>query len=135
MLIDGVVFEAECPSPPRAGGADRAVIAASRFGTAGTQVAASAGRLCGTASPQVVGHRAVAAVSETRSSSRRQVFAPVAACFTRSRGAGSLGALRVVPSRPELWTHLTNCCSRRLTRPHGRYRSRASTSSAAERRR
>jgi hypothetical protein len=135
MLIDGVLLEAKCSSPPRAGGADRAVIAASRFGTAGTQVVASAGRFRGTASPKVVGHRAVAAVSETRSSSRRHLSAPVAVCVSRSRGAGSLSVLRLVQSRPELWTHLTNCCSRRLTRPHGRYRSRAAASSAAERHR
>ena len=135
MLIDGVILEAECPSPPRTGGVHRAVIAASRFGTVGTQVVASAGRFRGNVSPKVIGGRTVAAVSETLSSSRQRLSAPVAACFTRSRGAGSLGALRVVPSRPELWTHLTNCCSRRLTRPHGRYRSRAAASSAAERHR
>jgi hypothetical protein len=135
MLIDGVFLETVCPSPPRAVGVHRAVIAASRFGTVGTQVAASAGRLRGTASPKVVGHRAVAAVSETRSSSRRQLSAPVAACFTRSRGAGSLGALRVVPSRPELWTHLTNCCSRRLTPSPVRSRGQSPASSAAERHR
>ena len=135
MLIDGVIFEAECPSPPRAGGVHRTVIAASRSGSAGTQVAASAGRLRGTASPKVIGRRTIAAVSETRSSSRRHLSAPVAVCVSRSRGAGSLSVLRLVQSRPELWTHLTYCCSRRLTRPHGRYRSRASASSAAERHR
>jgi hypothetical protein len=75
MLIDGVIFEAECPSPPRAGGVHRTVIAASRSGSAGTQVAASAGRLRGTASPKVIGRRTIAAVSETRSSSRRQLSA------------------------------------------------------------
>jgi hypothetical protein len=135
MLIDGVILEAECPSPPSAVGAQRAVIAASRSGSVGTQVAASAGRSRGTASPKVAGHRAVAAVSETRSSSRLQLSAPVAACFTRSRGAGSLGALRVVPSRPELWTHLTNCCSRRLTPSPVRFRGQSPASSAAERHR
>ena len=135
MLIDGVILEAECPSPPRAGGADRAVIAASRFGAVGTQVAASAERSRGTASPKVVGQRTVAAVSETRSYPRRQLSAPVAACFSRLHGAGSLGALRVVQSRPGLWTHLTYCCSRRLTPSPVRSRGRSPASSAAERHR
>jgi hypothetical protein len=88
MLIDGVFLEAKCPSPPRAGGADRAVIAASRSGSVGTQVVASAGRSRGNESPKVIGGRTVAAVSETRSSSRRQLSAPVAACIIWSRGAG-----------------------------------------------
>jgi hypothetical protein len=98
-------------------------------------VVASSGRLRGTASPKVIGHRTVAAVSETRSSSRRQFSAPVAACFTRSRGAGLLTALRVVRSRPELWTHLTYCCSRRLTPSPVRFRGQSPASSAAERHR
>jgi len=37
MPIDGVIVEAKCPSPPRAFGAHRAVTAASRFGSVGTQ--------------------------------------------------------------------------------------------------
>jgi hypothetical protein len=115
MLIDGVTLEARWPSPPSAVGAHRSVIAASRSGSVGTQGAASAGHFRGTASPKVVGHRTVAAVPQTRSSSLRQLPAPVAACLTRSRGAGSLSALRVVLSRPESWTHLTHCYSRRLT--------------------
>ncbi len=135
MLIDGVILEAKCPSPPRAGGAHRAVIAASRFGSVGTQVVASAGRSRGNVSPKGVVHRTVVAVPETRSSLRRQLSAPVAACFTRSRGAGSLSALRVVRPRPEPWTHLTNCCSRRLTPSPVRSRGQSPASSAAERHR
>ena len=135
MLIDGVILEAKCPSPPRVGGAHRAVIAASRFGAVGTRVVASAGRSRGNASPKGVVHRTVFAVPETRSSSRRQLSAPVAACFTRSHGAGSLGALLLVHTRPEPWTHLTNCCSRRLTPSPVRFRGQTPASSAAERRR
>ena len=77
----------------------RAVIGASRSGSVGTQVVASAGRSRGNASPKVIGRRTVVAVSDTRSASRRQLSALVAACFTRSRGAGSLSALRAMPSR------------------------------------
>ena len=135
MLIDGVIFEARCPSPPRAVGAHRAVIAASRSGSVGTQVVASAGRSRGNASPKVVGYRAVAAVPETRSSSRRQLSVPVAACVSRSRGDGSHGALSVAQPRPELWTHLTNCCSRRLTPSPVCSRGQLTASSVAERHR
>ena len=135
MLIDGVILEANCPSPPRAVGAHRAVIAASRSGSVGTQVVASAGRSRGNVSPKVVVHRTVIAVPETRSSSRRQLSAPVATCISRSRGAGSLGELRVVQSRPELWTHLTYCCSRRLTPSPVRSHGQSPASSAAERHR
>ena len=44
MLNDGVILEANCPSPPRSGGMNRAVIATPRSGSVGTQVVASAGR-------------------------------------------------------------------------------------------
>jgi hypothetical protein len=135
MLIDGVLLEAKCPSPPRAVGANRAVIAASRFGSVGTQVVASAGRSRGNVSPNVVVHRTVVAVPETWSSSRQNLSAPVAVCVSRSHGAGSLGVLRVVQSRPEPWTHLTNCCSRRLTPSPVRSRGQSPASSAAERHR
>jgi hypothetical protein len=135
MLIDGVIVEAKCPSPPRAVGANRAVIAASRSGSVGMRVGASAGRSRGNVSPKGVVHRAGIAVPETRSSSRRDLSAPVAVCVSRSRGAGSLSALRVVPSRPEPWTHLTNCCNRRLTPSPVRSRGQSPASSAAERHR
>jgi hypothetical protein len=88
MLIDGEILEAKCPSPPSAVGAHRAVIAASRSGSVGTQVVAPAGRSRWDVSPKVIGRRKVAAVSEMRSSSLHQLSAPVAACFTRSRGVG-----------------------------------------------
>jgi hypothetical protein len=135
MLIDGVIVVSKCPSPPRVGGAHRAVIAASRFWTVGTQVVASAGRFSWNVSRTVRSFRDFDAVPETRCSSRRQLSAPVAACFTRSRGAGSLSALRVVQSRPAPWTHLTNCCSRRLTPSPVRFRGQSPASSAAERHR
>jgi hypothetical protein len=133
MLIDGAIVGAKCPSPPRSVGAHRAVIAASRFGSVGTQVAASAERFSGNVSPKVVANRDDVAVSETRSSSRLQLFAQVAACFPRWSRAGSVCARRRPLSRPEPVSHLTSCCSRHLTRPHGRSRNREAASNAAER--
>jgi hypothetical protein len=75
MLIDGLLLEACCPSTPRAGGSNRAGIAAIRSGSAQAQLAASAGRSSGNVSPRVVVHRTVIAVPRTRSASPRQLSA------------------------------------------------------------
>jgi hypothetical protein len=70
MLIDGVILEVRCPSPPGTIGSHRIVAATSRFGAVGTQVLASAGRFSWNAPRTVESFRDVDAVPETRSSSR-----------------------------------------------------------------
>jgi hypothetical protein len=135
MLIDGVLVEAKCPSPPSAVGAHRVVIAATRSGLVGTQVAASAGRFSWNASRTVESFRDVDAVPETRSSSRQRLHAAVAFHARRSAGAGSVGMPLTGRGEPDRATHLTNCCSRRLTPSPVRSRGQSPASSAAERHR
>jgi len=135
MRVGGVFLDAKCPSPPSAVGSHRSVGAASRFGTVGTQAAASSGRFRGNASRTVESFRDVNAVPETRSSSRPRLVSKVAFHVRRSAGAGSVGSPLARPGTPEPETHLTNCCSRHLTQPHRRSRSGASAPNAAERHR
>ncbi|MCZ8096878.1 MAG: hypothetical protein O9972_03065, partial [Burkholderiales bacterium] len=84
MRVDGVFTDAKCPSLPGAVGSHRTVVSASRFGAAGTQVGAPENRSRGNVSPKVVGHRMVAAVPETRSSSRPTLVSTVAFHVRRS---------------------------------------------------
>jgi hypothetical protein len=127
MLIDGVLFEVRCPSTPRAVGANRAVIAASRSGSVGTQVVASAGRSRGNVSPKGVVHRTVVAVPETRSSSRRYLSAAVAACFCSlalgwfaQRASCGAVAARAVDAPNQLLQPTLDAAARPLPQPRDR---------------
>ena len=133
MLNDGVILEVRCPSPPGTIGSHRIVATASRFAAVGTQVLASAGRFSWNASGTVESFHDGGAVPETRSSSTPRLLAAVEFHARCSPGAGSVGVPLAGRGGPDRATHLTNCCSRRLTQPHRRSRSGASASNASER--